>query len=194
MAAGISRATLSLRAQVFSVRGRYLRYAAGATICFLGLFYAPHDALSQAAKAQHDSAATSKLLKSYEYKNSKYGFTFLLPATWKGCEIVEETWGGYARTERGDEDVESGPQIRIVNPRSKESAEYQDISVMVFTERQWQLLQQDKFFVSPAPIGPGALDRNAKYVFAFPPRMINPDLLGAGEIEDIVKTSPLHAF
>src|SRR5579864_9292218 len=165
-----------------------------AAICFLGLLYAPHDAPSQSAKAQPDPAASHTDSKSYEYKNSKYGFTFLLPASWKGCRIVEDTWGGYTNTGHGDETVESGPQINIVNPRGKKSDQYQDISIMVFTLRQWKALQDDKFFVSPAPIGPGELGRNGKYVFAIPPRMINPDLEGAEEIEDIMKVNPLHAF
>lgn len=195
VAAGIAGATFwEWAAALSSPRGKCLRYAAGSTICFLGLLYPLGDALSQAVKAQPDSAASHRDSKSYEYKNSKYGFTFLLPATWKGCEIIEEMWGGYARTERGDEAVESGPAIRIVNPRSKKSDQYQDISIMVFTHRQWRALQQDKFFVSPAPIGPGELDRNANYVFAFPPRMVNPDLEGAEEIENITKVNPLHAF
>jgi hypothetical protein len=171
---------------------------AGATFrvwAVLGLLYAPpHDARSQTVKARPDSAAAHKESKSYQYENSKYGFTFLLPATWKGCQVVEETWGGYTRTERGDEAVESGPAIRVVNPRSKKSDQYQDISIMIFTHSQWRALQQEKFFVSPAPIGPGELDRNVKYVFALPPRMINPDLEGAEEIEDIMKANPLHAF
>ncbi len=45
-----------------------------------------------------------------------------------------------------------------------------------------------------APIGPGELDWNAKYVFAEPPRMINPDSEGAEEIENTMKLKPLHAF
>lgn len=165
-----------------------------AAICFLGFLYVPHETLSQSVKAPPDQAAAHRDSKSYVYKNSKYGFTFLLPATWKGCQIVEETWEGYTSTERGDETVERGPEINIVNPRSKESVEYQDISIMVFTHMQWKSLQQDKFFVSAAPIRPGELGRNAKYVFAVPPRMINPDLAGAEEIENIMRLNPLHAF
>ena len=65
---------------------------------------------------------------------------------------------------------------------------------MIFTHKQWDSLQEGKFVVSAASIGPGDLDRNAKYVFAEPPRMINPDLEGAAEIESIMKGNPLHAF
>jgi hypothetical protein len=65
---------------------------------------------------------------------------------------------------------------------------------MIFTHRQWKSVQEDKFVLSAASIGPGELDRNAKYAFAEPPRMINPDSEGAEEIENIMKLKPLHAF
>jgi len=65
---------------------------------------------------------------------------------------------------------------------------------MIFTHKQWKSLQEGKFVVSAASIGPGELDRNAKYVFAVPPRMINPDAPGADEIEKIIRANPLHAF
>ncbi len=119
---------------------------------------------------------------------------FSLPATWKNCRTVEETWSGEADTDRGEETVERGPAIRIVNPRSSESDQYEDISIMIFTHRQWKSLQEGNFFVSAASIGPGELDRNAKYVFAEPPRMINPDLEGAEELIKIMHSNPLHAF
>jgi len=166
-----------------------------AAICVLGLFYWPaNGALSQASKQQPSSGSGHKNSETHQYKNSKYGFTFLLPATWKGCEIVEDKWSGYAETERGEETVERGPAIRIVNPRSKESDQYGDIYIMIFTHKQWDSLQEGKFVVSAASIGPGELDRNAKYVFVEPARMINPDLKGAEEIESIMKGNPLHAF
>ena len=164
-------------------------------VCVLGLLHwSSNVALPQTTRQQPNAVPTHKDSKSYEYENSKYGFTFLLPVTWKGCKIVEDTWRGYTETERGEETVERGPEIRIVNPRSKESDQYQDIYIMIFTHRQWKSVQEGKFVVSPAPIGPGELDRNAKYVFAEPPRMINPDLEGAEEIENIMKLKPLHAF
>ena len=166
-----------------------------AVISLLGVFYWPaNGALSQASKQQPSSAPGHKNLMAYQYKNSKYGFTFLLPATWKGCEIVEDTWSGYIETARGEETVERGPAIRILNPRSKESDQYGDIYIMIFTHQQWDALRKGKFVVSAAPVGPGELDRNAKYVFAESPRMINPDLEGAKEIESIMKGKPLHAF
>jgi hypothetical protein len=91
--------------------------------------------------------------------NPKYGFTFSLPKTWKGYSTVEGTWhdannGG----PHGDEILESGPEITIVNPQSTSAKQYQDIYIMVFSHAQWDSLQQGKFVVSAAPVGPEKLD------------------------------------
>ncbi|HWZ83811.1 MAG TPA: hypothetical protein VNW47_14360 [Terriglobales bacterium] len=118
----------------------------------------------------------------------------MLPAKWNGCKIVEETWRGYTEAGRGEETVARGPAIRVVNPQSKESDQYGDIYIMIFTHKQWHSLQEGKFIVGAAPISPSELDPNTKYVFAEPPRMINPDLGGAEEIQNIMKDKPLHAF
>jgi hypothetical protein len=115
----------------------------------------------------------------------------LLPATWKGCKIVEDTWSGY---KDATITVERGPAIRIINPRLKESHQFEDIFILIFTHKQWKSVQAGEFVVSAASIGPGELDRNTKYVFAEPPQMINPDLEGAKELENIMTARPLHAF
>jgi hypothetical protein len=65
---------------------------------------------------------------------------------------------------------------------------------LIFTHKQWKSVQAGEFVVSAASIGPGELDRNTKYVFAEPPQMINPDLEGAKELENIMTARPLHAF
>lgn len=71
---------------------------------------------------QDSQHATSKSVgpaaKSIQYVNAKYGFTFSLPTTRKGYEIVEDTWeGGNNKDPHGYEVVERGPEIRIVNPQ-----------------------------------------------------------------------------
>jgi hypothetical protein len=81
-----------------------------------------------------------------------------------------------------------------VNPQSTPAKPYQDIFIMVFTHAQWDSLQQGKFVVSAAPVGPGELGRNRKYVFAEPPRMINDNAYGWEEVVKIMHSSPLHAF
>jgi hypothetical protein len=69
--------------------------------------------IAQPATSKPKSRAT----KSIKYKNTKYGFTFSLPATWKGYSAVEGTWGGGDNSgPHGYEVSERGPEITLVNP------------------------------------------------------------------------------
>jgi hypothetical protein len=116
------------------------------------------------------SKPTNRTTKSIKYRNTKYGFTFSLPTTWKGYSAVEGTWdGGDNNGTHGYEVLERGPEITLVNSQSTPAKPYQDIYIMVFSHAQWDSLEQGNFFVSAAPIGPGELGRNHKYVFAEPP-------------------------
>jgi hypothetical protein len=141
------------------------------------------------------STPTTRATKSIKYRNTKYGFTFSLPTTWKGYSAVEGSWDGHDNNgPHGDEVVERGPEITLVNPHSTPTKPYQDIYIMVFSHAQWDSLQQGKFVVSAAPVGPGELGRNRKYVFAEPPRMINDNAYGWEEVVKIMHSHPLHAF
>jgi hypothetical protein len=62
---------------------------------------------------------------------------------------------------------------------------------MVFTIAQWNDLQNDKFHIGAAPIGPSELGRNSKYVFALPARYNFSFLPGFEEVEDILNGKPL---
>jgi hypothetical protein len=84
------------------------------------------------------------------YENTRYGFRFYLPETWKGYLIAEEQWKG---TNNG-ELSETGPQLLIRHPDWTQEAPRQDIPIMVFTLEQWNALQKGDFYVSAAPIGP----------------------------------------
>jgi hypothetical protein len=127
--------------------------------------------------------------KAIKYVNSKYGFTFSLPATWKGYSAVEDTW------ESAVGDTPKGPSITLTNPKSTSEKRYQDICIMVFNHAEWDSLQRGEFAVSAASVGPGELGRNRKSVFAVPPRMIDSDnLLGWEEVWGIMRSNPLHAF
>lgn len=129
------------------------------------------------------------------YTNNTYGFTFTLPASWRGYTIVNKEWQGYAVTgPQGQSTVASGPEILIRNPKWTEADPYQDIPIMVFTTTQWQKLQNEDFTVSAAPIPPSELDHNAKYVFALPPRYNYAFPAGYQEVDQIMQTHPLHAF
>jgi hypothetical protein len=150
------------------------------------------DAAAVAQTPPQSPQKNSKLstrTKAIKYVNTKYGFTFSLPATWKGYSAVEDTWDSAAG------DTSRGPAITLANPQSTSEKKYQDIYIMVFSHAQWDSLQRGEFVVSPASVGPGELGRNRKYVFAEPPRMIDSDnLLGWKEVVKIMHSDPLRAF
>lgn len=124
-----------------------------------------------------------------EYKDTKYGFTFSLPASWKGYKIVSEKWEG-SDTRKGD--IEHGPLIYIRHPAWTKENPRQDIPIMIFTVAQWESVQEGNYLVNAAPISPNELGRNRKYVFALPPRANYADLAGVEEVDDILKHGPLH--
>jgi hypothetical protein len=131
---------------------------------------------------------------SIEYKNAQYGFCFSLPKSWKGYSIVTDRWKGNPISDapQGDEASPTGPIISIRHPQWTSADPRQDIPIMVFTIARWNALEKDKFSVSAAPIGPGELGRNRKYVFALPPRFDWAFPTGYEEVEQIVASKSLH--
>jgi hypothetical protein len=126
-----------------------------------------------------------------EYRDTKYGFSFTLPASWKGYKIVTEKWEG-SDTRKGD--IEHGPLLYIRHPAWTKENPRQDIPIMIFTVSQWESVQQGNYLVNAAPISPNELGRNRKYVFALPPRANYADLTGVEEVDDILRHGPLHPF
>ena len=63
---------------------------------------------------------------------------------------------------------------------------------MVFTTIQWNSLQENKFHIGAAPIGPKELGSNAKYVFALPARYNFAFPTGYEEVEEILENNPLQ--
>lgn len=122
------------------------------------------------------------------YTNRQYGFRFNLPADWKGYRVLVQRWDG--TTQEEPRRKEYGPRIVLRDPRWAKAQPRQDIPIMIFTLAQWK---QD-LAVSAAPIGPSELGRNSRYVFALPARynFAFPD--GYQEVEEIMKTKPLHPF
>lgn len=120
-----------------------------------------------------------------EYRNNEYGFNFSLPETWKGYSVIIAKWeGGYA----------SGPIISIRHPLWTSENPRQDIPIMVLTLEQWMDLQQDKFHIGAAPIGPSELSRNSRYVFALPARYNYAFPAGFEEVDQIIQYKPLKTF
>ncbi|HVM94455.1 MAG TPA: hypothetical protein VMT67_16660 [Terriglobales bacterium] len=84
--------------------------------------------------------------------------------------------------------------IVIQDPRSTEAEPRQDIPIMVFTHKQWKLVEEGTLVVSAAPIGPGELGRNREYVFALPPRYNYAFPEGYEEVEKIISRGSLKPF
>ncbi|WP_311764953.1 S-layer homology domain-containing protein [Paenibacillus agricola] len=127
------------------------------------------------------------------YENTQYGFRFTLPDSWKRYTIVTDKWEGLSIGDaQGDKVIESGAKLSIRHPEWTAEQPRQDIPILVFTVDQWNELQQDKFHIGAAPIGPSELTRNDKYVFALPARynFAYPD--GYQEVEDILKSNPIQ--
>jgi len=142
-----------------------------------------------------NTAETTATLASTEhaiYTNTQYGFSFSLPDSWKGYSITTGEWEGNPLG--SDTVAEQGPIISIRNPKWTQENPYQDIPIMVFTLTQWDSLQQDKFHIGAAPIGPSKLGSNTKYVFALPARYDYAFLTGYEEVEKILEGNPLKAL
>jgi hypothetical protein len=140
----------------------------------------------------------SPSLHGIVYTNKDFGFRVDLPASWKGYRIEVKEWQG--QCEGGDCDSKTspppqkGPIISIVHPLSTKENPRQDIPIMVFTLAQWKMVNDEAISVTAAPIGPGELARNAKYVFALPPRFDYADEEGDEEVQQIVTCDFLSAF
>ena len=128
------------------------------------------------------------------YKNTQYGFNFLLPVSWEGYYIIVSKWEGYAPGAQGDGTVEQGPMISIRHPKWTSANPRQDIPIMVLTLAQWDSVQQIKFHIGAAAILPSELGRNIRYVFALPARYNYVFPTGWEEVEKILEGNPLKAF
>jgi hypothetical protein len=144
---------------------------------------------SSASKASSAAGASSVV-----YKSTQYGFLLNLPDSWKGYTIVSGKWDGMAADGSSEKAVETGPIISVRNPKWTSKNPYQDIPVMVFTLKQWGLVQKEKIVIGAAPIGPKELGRNSKYVFALPARYNYAFLTGYEEVEKILDSNSLHTF
>ncbi len=125
------------------------------------------------------------------YLNRAYGFSFELPQSWKGFSVLQCEWDG---TRDSGASEQQGPLLRIRHPLYTEENPREDIPIMVFTQKQWREVQDMTLIVSAAPIPPGMIGQNRKYVFALPPRFSFDELEGVEEVLKIVQTKPLCAI
>ena len=128
------------------------------------------------------------------YRNDQYGFTFTLPADWKGYTIATDIWTGYVTCPSGQCPVATGTEIMIRNPQWTPQNNWQPIPIEVFTTAEWDDIASGTLITSAAPIPPAKLGANAKYVFALPPRYDYAFPKGWQEVESIMQSHPLRAF
>jgi hypothetical protein len=125
------------------------------------------------------------------YLNSKYGFCFSLPTSWKGYTVVPGQWRGLILSSGH---VVNGPQLVLRNPQWTQEKPYQDIPIMVFTPAQWKQVDDVEMSVSAAPIGPSKLGQTSRYVFALPPRWIGfTDAAGTQDLQSWMQQNRLRA-
>jgi len=137
------------------------------------------------------SSTSSDESKSIVYKNTKYGFSFKLPASWRSYYVITSQWEGIAN-ENGSTVDEVGPIISIRDPKWTKETPRQDIPIMVFTITQWDSLKQGVFHIGAAPVDPTELGRNNYYVFALPARYNYAFLPGYVDVEKILAGKPLQ--
>ena len=125
-----------------------------------------------------------------KYRNKQYGFIFSLPLSWQNYSIVMDKWTGhYIAIQESVQEVIEGPKILIRHPDWTIENPRQDIPIMIFTNKQWDLIQQEKIVVSAAPIGPKEIGHNFYYVFALPARYNFAYLTGYEEVEAILENN-----
>ncbi len=132
--------------------------------------------------------------KTVVYKNNVYGISVSLPLTWENYTVVMDPWEGYSLQTGEQKITEEGFTLLIRHPDWDYKAPRQDIPVMIFTLKQWDDMQSDKFHIGAAPINPSELGRNSKYVFALPARYNFSYLTGFEEVEEILKSKPFLFF
>jgi hypothetical protein len=113
---------------------------------------------------------------------------FSLPASWRGYSVLVQQWEGQTYLPAADKSLvtEHGPFIVLRHPQWKASDPYQDIPILVFTRRQWEIHHQGKFSVGAGGVWM-EIGHNSQYVFAISSRYNSDDSVkGWKEASDIV--------
>jgi hypothetical protein len=128
------------------------------------------------------------------YNNKQYGFSFTLPASWKGYTILTTTWEGGPPSPWTGPPPDQGPALTIRNPQWTQTDPREDIPIWIFTHDQWNRIQNEHLLVSAAPFPPMELGHNRRFVFTLPPRYTNDLLTGYEEVLKINANHPLHPY
>jgi hypothetical protein len=142
------------------------------------------------ANETHRSTARQRT-KTIGYINTKYGFCFTLPESWKGYQVLWSEWQGNVLGNDGTvARVLRGPELKIRHPKWTEENPREDLPLMIFTIAEWD----EHPSVSAAPFDPGEFGRNRQYVFAVPPRWDYDFAEGWEEAEKILGSKSFHTF
>jgi hypothetical protein len=126
-----------------------------------------------------------------KYTNRKYGFSLVLPESWKGFRVFWSDWQGDVLVGNAEAArVLRGPTLKIRHPNWTQQNPHEDLPIMIFTVDQWN----ESPVVSPAPFGPTELGRNRSYVFAVGPRWDYDFAEGYEEAEKILTRASIHTF
>jgi len=177
---------MTKRKEVSTLNGIIIIIVA-AVIIFGGVFAYQNYYL---ANQQKDNLQTNNTSASWKnYINNEYRFGITFPDSWKGYTVESSSWSGWKVDGSGKIGDYSGVKLIFKNPQTTPQQSWQDIPIMIFTPDVWELVQEEKVGVSAAPIPPAEVGRNAKYVFATPPRWYGfTDDIGFQEAVEIVKT------
>ena len=118
------------------------------------------------------------------YTDNQYGFSIALPNSWVGYTILNSQWEG--RDIATGTVTEHGPEITLRHPLWTEANPREDMPVMVFTTAQWAIVNSGKIALGAAPIAPGVLGKNSKYVIALPARYNYDYKTGWEEVDTLV--------
>lgn len=141
------------------------------------------------------TTTTAVTVGAVVYKNASYGFRFSLPSDWKGYKVIEDKWQGYSiKNNKISENLLTGPEVVIRNPKWTEKNPWQDVPILVFTIAQWNAVLSGELQIGASPYQPIQLGLNSQYVFALPERYNYTDGEGIEEVEKILDEHPLQAI
>ncbi len=154
-------------------------------ICSIGLLAVLGWVLCQSTfnGTVNDIASTTPVLNESQnnvvYQNNIYGFSVLLPESWRGYVVSEQNKNSYI-------------EIRLAHPQSNMQNPRMDVPVLVVPIATWNTWYPPNTpesgqhpFAAPVPAMERA--RNSKYVFATAPRYNFSYLPGWEEVDEIVK-------
>jgi hypothetical protein len=165
------------------------RLPVNALACIFALTLSAWAQQATSSGQQHQNPKTRG--GSVEFRDTKYGFVFTLPESWKGYQVLWSEWSGSVLGDNGRVDhVLRGPEFAIRHPRWTHENPREDMPILTYTIAQWK----EDPIVSAAPFGPGEIGRNSKYVFAIPPRWNYDFAEGWEEASKILTSRSFHTF